>query len=127
MVPVSQAARKFSRQIEERIEDLQLRGDSNLMPVILSQNFYILYGSAPANGILAKSKMIRDLRKAITRGYDRNTKTVQFPKVLNGLVGADVNFESSASSLLRTIELPFVGKSVTKSFALIIVNTELKS
>ena len=97
------------------------------MPVISAQNFFILYGAAPSSGILAKSKMMRDLRKAITKGVDRHTKMIQFPKVLSRLVGADVNFESSASSLLRTIELPFVGNTVVKSFALIIVNTELKS
>ena len=114
-------------QISERIEHPQLRGDTQLMPVISSQNFYIMFGAAPANGILAKSEMMRDLKRAITRGYDRQTKIVQFPRVLEGLVGADCNFESSASSLLRTIELPFVGNTVVKSFALIIVNTELRS
>ena len=86
-------------------------------------NLFMLYGAGPASGILAKSEMMKDIRKAITRGYDRTNLVVQFPEVFDSLVGTDANFESSASTLLRSVELPYVGNTVTKSFALIIVNT----
>ena len=97
------------------------------MPVVFAQNFIMLFGAAPSSGVKANTKMVSDLRRAVVRGYDRATMIVRIPEVFDRLTGSDCSFEVAASSLLRTIELKFVGNTVTKSFALIIVNTKLTS
>ena len=55
--------------------------------------------------------------------YSKKTFTVDFPTCFDGMKGDDANFEMVASNTLQPMRLPYSFNVVTKSEAVIFLNT----
>ena len=67
----------------EKDSETQARGDSkNLVKGNLVQNFVLIAGAAPGNGVKADTKLIGDVMRTFMELFDKMTLTVEFPIIL---------------------------------------------
>ena len=113
------------RQSDARIHDIpvEFRGDGpNLASVNLAmQNFMLVLGSKPGEGVPENSTMIKDVMSSFAEFYDKQTLTVEFPRILNQLKGNDSNIEIITSSMLQPLKMNIVGFPMADSRVFILV------
>ena len=89
---------------DSRIDEIpvEFRGDgANLARINLTmQNFMLVLGSKPGEGVPENSTMIKDVMSSFAEFYDKQTLTVEFPRIINQLKGNDSNIEIITSSML---------------------------
>ena len=78
-------------------------------------------------GVLAKTTMIKDVADIFENEFDRVTLSLRFPDCLDDLKGNDASFELVSSNTLQPLVLIHSHNNVTKSIAVIFVNTEANS
>ena len=112
---------------EQKGEQAQGRGTSDLLEHTIMQHFALIYGCAPGLGVLANTKMIDDVTDALLHKYDKESLTCEFPSVFDDLAGSDTNFEMVASNTMQTLKLFYSHNIVSKSTGVVFVQPKLDS
>ena len=68
--------------------------------VIKASNFLFVWGCRPSDQVGAETVMVRDIVKMLTRNFNHDSLTVQFPDSFEQLKGEDSNFEMVTSNTI---------------------------
>ena len=111
-------------EIEATKEMIGARGNVTINLNLRRQNFAFCFGCKPSQGVLAETKMVKDVVKILLEDYDRNTFSVRFMDCFDDLKGSDVNFEMVASNTLQPVRMFYQHRIVTEQAAIVFVHTE---
>ena len=90
------------------------------------QNFCMVFGCRPSEGVLANTKMVMDAVHILTTQFDRTTFTVTLVECFDDLKGSDANFEMVASNTLQQLKMVYCHNIATETVAVIFSNSEAK-
>ena len=95
------------------------RGKDSLIEDVFVQNFMMIFGAKPGDGVSTDTKLIPDVMRCFENYYDRLTYTITFPNILACLQGSDTNIEIVQSSMLKFARLAIECYPTFKSIGLI--------
>ena len=87
------------------------------------QNFAFIFGCMPGAGVKADTTMCKDVKEAFMHRFNISKLTLEFPGVLDHLVGKDANFEMVASSTIQPLQLTYTNNIIERSRAVVFVST----
>ena len=118
------AQEEEKQEVLEESKDQLVRADTRGGDAELDdkthQNFKLLFGCKPSNGISAKSKMMEDFCRALEQSYDSNM-ICKLSDVLDSLIATDVNFEIISSQTAKPLLMIYDHNIVQKLKAYIFV------
>ena len=84
-----------------------------------------LWGCSPSKFVEANTNMIKEIISVFETKFDPATLMLKIPEAFERLKGEDAQFEMVTSNTIQTLQLEYQDRIVTKSQAIIFVNTEI--
>ena len=120
---------QISQQIIQKIDSKKIareaRGNT-ILDSIQPMNFFFIWGCKPASGVWAKTKMVKDISRALITQRDKIEASVFIPTVFEYLQSSDASFETAQSNQLQHLRLFYSKNVVTKSIGIIFYHNSSK-
>ena len=93
LINVNLIAADIEVQLDMSFVSGKARGATDVELIEAFQNFAMIFGCSPNNGVKANTTMCTDIKKSFKENFDHVTMICNFPDVLEHLKGNDANFE----------------------------------